>query len=184
MPAKTPAAEPAKTAEPAKDPNAPPAAALPFAITDLTVPEGFTIDPGLGTELIQTITSNASDPKALANALIALQVKAQSQASETASKGWDTTMADWKKASEADPAIGGANYAKNTAFATELVTRFGNGGKLQEALELTGLGNHPEWLRFTTMIAPFLKEGAPLPAGAPNPPKGGRTTTNLYPDQK
>jgi hypothetical protein len=179
-----------KTAAPPADANKPPAKegeqkpGLPpeIAFTDLVAPEGFTLEPGLSAEFVTTVNQHRGDPKGLANALLALNVKAQTQASEAASKGWETLQGDWKKQSEADPEIGGANYTKNTTAATEIGARFG-GPKFHEALELTGMGNHPEWLRFISKTAPFLKEAAPLPPGGA-PGQGGKATpTNLYPNQ-
>lgn len=172
------AAEPVKpTAEPAK----PEPAANQLTLEALKVPEGFTIDPGLGTELVTTINQHAGNPTALANALIGLQVKAQSQASETASREWDTLQNDWKKQSEADPEIGGAKYAANVAASKQLITQFG-GEKLQQVLETTGAGNHPEFLRFMSRIAPSLLEARPVTPATPQPAKKEYSSTNLYPN--
>ena len=151
-------------------------------LTDLVAPEGYTIDPGQGTELLTILNQHAGDPKALANELIKLQVKAIAADDESRSRGWDETQNAWKKQSEADPEIGGAKYATNTALATEIGARFG-GPKLQEALELTGMGNHPEWLRFVSKLAPFVSEAAPVgPGGAPAA-AAQYSSRNLYPNQ-
>lgn len=163
-------------------PAAPAATPAPLMLTDLVAPEGYNIDPAMGTELLTTLNQFAGDPKALANELIKLQVKALGADDEGRSRAWDETQTAWKKQSEADPEIGGANYAKNTALATEIGARFG-GPKLQEVLDLTGMGNHPEWLRFVSKLAPFVNEGGPALPGSATATKPGFSSTNLYPEQ-
>lgn len=167
-----PAVEPPKTVEPPAQ----------LQLTDLVAPEGFQIDPGLGTELITLINQSRNDPKALVNSLLALQAKANAQTTEQDAKQWDTVLADWTKATEADPEIGGAKYAANKAAVTTVVAKFG-GPKMQEALELTGMGSHPEFMRFVSKIAPFLAEAAPVTPGMPTPAAKKATSTNLYPNQ-
>lgn len=169
------------------DPNAPkvetPAPALtPLLLTDLVAPEGYTIDPAMGTELVTLINQHANDPKSLVNELVKLQVKALAGDEEARSTTWDNLQNDWKKQSEADPEIGGAKYAANTALSTQLVARFG-GPKMQEVLDLTGMGNHPEFLRFITKLAPFVSEAAPITPGAAVPQAQGYSRNNLYPEQ-
>lgn len=177
---KAPPADPNKPAE-APKPETPPAPA-PLLLTDLVAPEGFTLDPAAGTEMLQILNQHAGDPKALANALVALQAKVVGTDEEARSQAWDNLQTEWKKQSEADPEIGGAKYATNTALATEIGARFG-GPKLQETLDLTGMGNHPEWLRFIAKIAPFVSEAAPVTPGTTGGAGPAFSSTNLYPEQ-
>lgn len=168
--------------EPPKTEQKPGDTPAPLTLDAIKVPEGFTLDPVLGGELIETLTKHAGNPADLANALIALQVKAASKASETASQDWDKLQDDWKDQASKDPTFGGAKFNDTKASATQIVSRFG-GMKLQETLELTGMGNHPEWFRFIHQIAPYVKEaGAAQPGTAPGT-RIERSTTNLYPNQ-
>lgn len=175
--------KPAEATPPAAETPKPPEASPPLTLDQLKAPEGFELDPALGTEFLTTLNQHRDNPAALAQALIDLQAKAQTQLSERDSKLWDDTQADWRKQTEADPQIGGAKHASTVATSKQLGERFG-GAKFQEALELTGFGNHPEFHRFMTAIAPFVKEAGPVPTPTPAPVKEGRSTTNLYPDMK
>jgi hypothetical protein len=148
----------------------------------IKVPDGFVLDDGLGTELVSLINQKAANPAELAQGLIDLQIKAAAKESETASQRWDAVQADWKKQTESDPQIGGANYTKNVETSKQIAERFG-GPKFAEALELTGMGNHPDWVRFTTALAPFVQEGSAVPRPTPTPPTPAYTPTNLYPDK-
>lgn len=185
------------TAPKGHDPNTPfkaPAPAAPAAsaapapanpqiqFSDLAIPDGYQLDQGLGTELIQTITQNLSDPKGLANALIKLQVSAQEKARESESRDWDATVDGWKKATEADPEIGGAKYTATTTAVKQVLDRFG-GPALQEMLTLTGVGSHPEFQRLLSKIAPFVTEAPPVLVASPIPAADRPTSTNLYPAQ-
>jgi hypothetical protein len=132
--------------------------------------------------MIQLLTEKSGDPKALAQGLIDLQIKAAARTQETDSKQWDDVQAEWKKAGETDPEIGGAKWSQTTSAVKELAERYG-GPKFQEALELTGMGNHPEFARFITKIAPYVKEAGPVTPPAPSAPTTRYSPTNLYPDQ-
>jgi hypothetical protein len=171
-----------KPAQPVADPTKPPQAdeASLLTLEKLVAPEGFEIDPALGTELVGVINENRADPAALASSLIALQVKASNAASEAASLAWDNVQAEWKKASEVDPEIGGAKYAPNLAASKQVQARFGTPA-FEEALALTGFGNHPEYLRFISRMAPHLVEAGPVSPANPTPAGPAYTTTNLYP---
>lgn len=178
-----------------QDPNVPGAAApkqeekkegepapTPLTLEMLKAPEGFELDPTLGTEFMALLNTE-KDPVKLAQGLIELSAKANTLASEKGSQEFDAVQDNWKKATKEDPEIGGANYDKNLASTKAVIDRFG-GPKLQEAIELTGIGNHPEFVRLMTKIAPMVLEAAPVTPSTPTPPASRYSSTNLYPDTK
>lgn len=171
----------APKAPPALEPPKPAPAPVAVTVEDLVMPEGMTIDPETSTVLLDVLNKNAGDPKALINNLLALQAKAYNDQVTLTAKAWDDLQADWKAKSAADPVFGGPKYAASQAVVTSIIAQYGTPA-MQEALETTGMGNHPEFMRFVTSIAPFLKEAAPVPPSIPAPTKGGYTPTDLYPN--
>jgi hypothetical protein len=153
----------------------------PFAeitLDKLQAPEGYEIDPVLGQEFLTLLQTKHSDPNGLVAGLIELSAKANQLSSEKGSEAFDAMQAEWEELSKKDPEIGGANYDKNLATSKRIVDHLG-GPKLQEALELTGMGQHPEFLRLMTKVAPFVTEASPVVPGA-QPTKAAYSSTDLY----
>lgn len=147
----------------------------------LKPPEGYTLDATLGNEFL-TLLNTEKDPAKLAQGLIELSAKANELSSEMGSQLFDEVQTEWTNATKADPEVGGPRYEASIATSKQIVERFG-GPKLQEALELTGLGAHPEFVRFMTKVAPLLTEGNPVSPATPAAPKQRYTPMDLYPDQ-
>lgn len=139
------------------------------------------LDEATSGTLLEVLNKNAGDPKALINELLGLQAKAYADQQVKDAANWDSVMENWKATSAADPVFGGPKYAASQATVSSILDQYGT-PSMREALETTGMGNHPEFMRFVTTIAPFLKEAAPVPPSTPAPTKGGYTPTNLYPN--
>lgn len=58
----------------------------------------------------------------------------------------------WADLARNDPEYGGANFDANLKKAKNLIYRFG-GQKLRQTLNETGMGDHPELLRFVWKLA-------------------------------
>ena len=83
-------------------------------------------------------------------------------------------MAHWANAAHSDPELGG----RALAAARQAVERFG-GARLKQALEETGLGNHPEVIRAFYRIGRAMP---PEPASTPRrKPTHEETMRALYP---
>jgi hypothetical protein len=169
--------------EPKADDKPADSPAVTLTLDSIKPPEGMEIDPAFATEYIGLINKLQGNPAELAQELINLQGRLMTAAQEAGSKQWDDVQKDWKKLVETDPEIGGAKHSKTTADTNAILDRFG-GPKTREALELTGFGNHPEFHRLLSKIAPFVLEAGPIPTPTPTPTKAGRTTDNLYPEQQ
>lgn len=63
----------------------------------------------------------------------------------------------WAGALKADKDIGGANLDANVKVAQKAIARFGNPA-LKQALNATGLGNHPEFVRFCLKVGQAISE--------------------------
>jgi hypothetical protein len=169
-----PPADPAKPAAQAKPPEKPPEE------TTLLTGEGEppkdepkgTPPPGQPLQLKPPVGVNADDPgfvkfKQFAEAKKLSQEQAQealdlyaaqlSDASAKAKQSWAQMKADWAKASRADPEIGGERLPVVLASAKRAIDKYGTPA-LRDALQTSGLGNHPEIVRFFARVGKTLSE--------------------------
>jgi hypothetical protein len=75
-------------------------------------------------------------------------------------------QAEWLASAKADKEFGGEGFAKNSELAKRVVHRFGSEA-LKQALEESGLGNHPELVRLLVRIGSAMGEDT-LVTGAPS----------------
>jgi hypothetical protein len=61
----------------------------------------------------------------------------------------------WADAAQSDPEIGGAAFQRELDYAHQALKVYGT-PELHEALESTGLGNHPELIRLLSKIGRSL----------------------------
>lgn len=145
------AATDAKTQEPVKYELKLPADAL-VDKSDLERIEADAKARGLSAEEAQSILDRE-------NSALASFVEKQKKQTEGIVTGW-------KKAVEADKEIGGANFPKNAEIAKRAVDRFGS-QEFKQALEESGLGNHPELVRVFYKIGKAMENDEFL-SGQPN----------------
>jgi len=67
------------------------------------------------------------------------------------------TVAEWAKTAQADKEYGGDKFGANIAIAQKAISDFGS-PELAKMLNETGLGNHPELIRFCLNIGKKLSE--------------------------
>jgi hypothetical protein len=111
----------------------------------------FSKERGFSNEHAQSILNRE-------NARVEGFVKGQNEALE---KQIDT----WMTESKADKEIGGEAFAKNAELAHRVVERFGTDA-FKKALNESGLGNHPELIRFVHRIGKAMREDQLVIPGA------------------
>lgn len=156
-----PPKEPAKT-EPPKEP----AKAEPVAIdtTKFKLGDDFEIseDHMKGyAEVLKDLGMNQEQGQKLLD----FYTKVATDASERASKLWDSTNDEWQEQVKADKEIGGDNLLKVKQTVSKAFETFGDPG-VREALDMTGAGNHPAIVRTLYRMAQKLTEGG-FVQGAP-----------------
>ena len=80
---------------------------------------------------------------------------------------------EWVAAAKADGEIGGADHADKVAVAKDALKRFGT-PELTTALEDSGLGSHPEVVRFFHRVGKAIADDAvvlPTTSGGPRSPR-------------
>lgn len=155
--AEAPPAEPAKPAE---------GEALPFALDQVTLPEGLVIPDEVGGKFTELVNSNKI-PKEAAQGLLDLyasQIKSQVDAG---AQLWQQTNDQWQAEIKADPAIGGAKLPQTLASIAKLIDHpdFADPG-LRAAMDLTGAGNNPAIVRLLHKLSTKFTEGG-YTAGSP-----------------
>ena len=116
-------------------------------------PEGMTFDA----EFIERYSVVAKDlnlPQAKAQELLVKMTK--TVADRQQSRLVEAT-AEWGRASAADAEFGGDKFNSNLKTASGLVDRFGT-KEFKALLRDTGLGNHPEVIRFMVRAGTAMKE--------------------------
>lgn len=177
-----PAAEnhtPAPGAEP--DPAAPaaPAPAEPEAVEPLTA-ESFEIPEGLDTDtphfnsFLETLNNADLSPKDRAQQLLSLQ----STVTEEVAAAFEQKVQDlqnetreaWKTEARALPDIGGEALGENLQSINQALKSAGASSAFFEALDNTGMGDHPEMISLLFKLTRPFAEGAPIggtPSGTP-----------------
>lgn len=120
---------------------------------ELTTPDGVNLD----TDVLTDITGLARElkldkdgaQKMLHGATAAMQRQLQATI--------EATRAEWVVASQADKEIGGDKLQENLSVGVAALKRFGS-PKLTALLNETGLGDHPEMIRFAFKVGKAISE--------------------------
>lgn len=113
---------------------------------EIALSEGLTLDEGLfsaAEPVLRELGLNNEQASKLANVI------AEVRASEA--EAFVAQVQDWAKATTADPEIGGKALQENLAAGRRALATHGT-PELKALLDNTGLGNHPEVVRFFTRI--------------------------------
>ena len=116
-----------------------------------TMPEGVDVDT-FALEQFTPIAKELDLNQEQAQKLVNYYSQAKGEAEVTAQKQWVDTMDTWRSQSKADTEFGGRAFEENIGYAKTFLKEYGTPA-LQEALNATGAGNHPEFLRV------FIKAG-------------------------
>ena len=116
------------------------------------MPEGVELDQASLTEFEKIVKDRNLKPSEQAQKLIDLAIKREqdrAQAFAATVKGWTDTVT-------ADPELG---KAENLAAARKVIDTFGT-PELKSMLESTGMGSHPEVVRFVQKVSKAMGEDA------------------------
>ena len=132
----------------------------PLEYTDFAVPDGMQIDDALLGQfkpIAQELGLNQDQAQKFVS-MYAEKVNADQ-------KAWADQVASWADESRSDTEFGGAKFDENLGTAIKAVQAFGS-PKMLDLLNTTGLGNHPEMLRFCLRVGAALGEDKTLTPGA------------------
>tara|TARA_R110000751_G_scaffold137379_2_gene240807 strand:+ start:6406 stop:7008 length:603 start_codon:yes stop_codon:yes gene_type:complete len=160
--------EPALEAE---DGNADEAKVLgaPENYESFILPEGVPINQE-GVDAFMPMAKEMNLSQEQAQQLVNLQIKMMQEGQNANSNAWDSTQKNWSDATKGDLEYGGANLTANLAIARKTLDAFGT-PELNEVLESTGAGNHPEIVRLFYRVGKAISEDTIHAGGAPQAPK-------------
>lgn len=162
-PSQPPAADPAQAPQqpPAEKPAEPPAPVVPEAYAFANLPEGYSISEEQMAAFSPVLkelglTQEQADKLVAFDAQrsLAAQEASQQQAVEFRNK----QVGEWETALRGDAEFGGANFDANVAIAQQALAAYGT-PELSAMLSESGLGTHPEVVRFFHKVGKELGEG-------------------------
>lgn len=124
----------------------------PESYEDFKLPDGTEIDSAT-MDAFKPLAKELNLTQDGAQKLVDMYVGLQKQQTEA----FEKTVADWANAVKADKEIGGAAYDQSVAYAKKAVEKFGSPA-LQEALNFSGMGSHPEVIRMLSKIGAEISE--------------------------
>lgn len=129
----------------------------PEKYTDFTMPEGMTLDKDMAEKAVTAFKEmNLSQEQA--QKLVTLQAENAKALSEATLQGYQQQINEWKDSSVK---LYGAKSQEEFAVAAQAINRFGT-PELRTILNETGLGNHPELVKFFVQVGHAIKEDNPV----------------------
>jgi hypothetical protein len=175
------AADPAKDAAP-RQPE-PAAAPAPLTMSELTVPEGMTIEADGGEKFIGLMNNAELSAKDRAQGLLDLHraeiERVHKIYAEHQRKTWDDLNAGWRDQLRNDPVIGGNRLHTNLSKAKGMLEEHlppGDYNALLRHVDANGMGNFPPFIRLLVNLADRLnvfEDGMVVAPPAP-PPRNRR----------
>jgi hypothetical protein len=131
-------------------------AGAPDKYEEFVVPEGIEINSEVLEEFTPLLKAiGASQDQA--QKLVDLQLKLSQQTVDAQTKQWAEIQGDWKEAAETDDEFGKSSYDASIVIARKAMRTVGTPA-LGKALEETGMGNHPEFIRFFYRVGKAIGE--------------------------
>lgn len=122
----------------------------------LKVPEGFVPDdPAIGK--FSAMAAEYGLDEAKAQKLVDMHFDQLKALAETQAADHRKAVASWEKSVRDDPDMGGARFDETLERGRAAVRRFGD-PKLVEFLDASGLGSHPEFVRFAAKVGAAIRE--------------------------
>ena len=128
----------------------------PESYKDFTFPKDIELDDELMTQA-KNVFKELNLTQEQAQQLVDFESNVKSEEIQRQHKAWDELQDTWKKASENDKEFGGDGLDANLAVAKQGRDAFGD-KEFNEMLEVTGVGNHPEMIRFLFKIGKLVSE--------------------------
>ena len=146
------------------EPEGKPKDGTPEAL-ELKLPEGVQADEQLMTEF-KALAQESGLKGPQAQKVVDLYVNALKKQAETSAQLAEKQILGWRDAVKSDEEMGGAAYEKNAALAKRGFEKFAT-PELKQILNATGLGDHPELVRFCMRIGKSMSEGSYSGGSAP-----------------
>lgn len=164
------------TTSTSKPPEAKPPAA-PDAYSDFTAPEGYTLDKD-AIAAVTPIFKELGLSQEAAQKLVEVHAKQMIDAAKAPQSAYETMRNDWVAKAKSDPDMAKAvNGDKTGLDAVKLdmgraLNAIGDpalAAEFKAAMDLTGAGDHPAFIKTFWKLAQFATEGKHVTGGGPSP---------------
>lgn len=143
---------------------------------EFNMPEGVELDSEAAVEF-SALAKELKLPAAEAQKVADIAIKmAQRQTEQTAK-----TVKAWADQSAADKEFGGDNLDANLAIAKKAIETFGS-SELKTLLSTSGLGNHPEFIRFAFKAGKAISDDTFVKGGNPGSTNNVPMEKRMYPN--
>ncbi len=136
----------------------------------------------LGEPALESVMEFAKDHglnKAQAQGILDKQEEMLGRYVEAEDNAHAAELKAWRKTVVSDPIIGGSNLDQSSENAKRVVERFGT-KELENLLDTTGYGDHPEIVRILSSIGAVMANDSLILGGANQEKKAPKTTAELF----
>jgi len=151
----------------------------PESYKDFTFSKDLEFDDELMTQA-KSVFKELNLTQEQAQQLVDFESNVKAEENQRQQGAWDELQDTWKKASENDKEFGGDGLDSNLAIAKKGRDAFGD-KEFNEMLEVTGVGNHPEMIRFLFKIGKLVSEDKIL-QGSGSASGSATQAERLFPD--
>lgn len=173
--------EPEKPVEetPVKEETPAPAVVEDFKL-EISKESGLTENDALE---VTALAKEAGLSKEVAQKLLDNRASQLKNVYEAQKTEYATKISEWKKELENDPEIGGVNFKTSILQANIILDKFAS-PKLRKDLDSTGLGNHPELVRFIARLGKEFSTNDTMVKGGNSYAAPARSIEDImYPDK-
>lgn len=172
--------EPEKPVEetPVKEETSAPAVVEDFKL-EISEESGLTEKDALE---VAALAKEAGLSKEVAQKLLDNRASHLKNVYETQKSDFENKVSEWKKELENDPEIGGVNFKTSILQANIILDKFAS-PKLRKDLDSTGLGNHPELVRFIARLGKEFSNDTMVKGGNSFAAPARSIEDIMYPDK-
>lgn len=128
----------------------------PESYEEFSMPDGVELDQGL-MESFLPVAKDLNLTQEQAQKLIDLQTKSVVESAKAQQERWAELRKEWTDLSTSDEEFGGSSFKENLGLAKRVLDKYGT-PELREALDVTGVGNHPELIRIFVRFGRAISE--------------------------
>jgi hypothetical protein len=129
---------------------------VPENYGDFILPEGVEMDKAALDKAVPVFKQHGFT-QAQAQAMIDLRTEGVNDVLQSQQTAWADVQKQWRAEALNDPETGGAKYDQTVTDARKAIHQFG-GPSLKAALDDTGMGNHPEFIKAFALMGKAIGE--------------------------
>ncbi len=152
----------------------------PEKYEDFKLPEGIELDK-VALDKFLPLAKEADLSQEMAQKFVDLRTEAGQQEVNRQWDVWNKTQNDWVADAKGDSEIGGANFDENVGLAKKTMEAYGNDA-LKDLIDITGAGNHKEFIRFLAKVGKDIGEDKLHVSGSVT--KEGSRAARIYDHEK